>query len=323
MQLPRLGVGPMSHDIVRTVCEYTIRRRRPVMMIASRNQVDHDGGYVTDTPGLVSLVKGYHGHSVILCRDHCGPYFKDDEVQTHLELAVERCLRTIDSDLAHGFKVIHVDVGRVEDASRYRVADLLIRRAIDIDPTIMVEFGSEDNLGMAGNLDALRRDLSYLEQYRNNVRFVTFPTGTMVKNGQVGSFNTSATLEASKLINAAGFKLKEHNADWLDQDEITWHFSCGVGAMNVAPQLGSLQTSLVLSMAGDDASLEMFRNDVVNGGRWAKWSANATPDEATVLAGHYHFRGDAYTRLLASCDNYRYKALLTKEVFDLLDGYMR
>lgn len=322
MQLPRVGVGPMSHDIIRAVCEYTIRRKKSVMMIASRNQVDYDGGYVTNTSGLASSVRSHHGNSVILCRDHCGPYFRDDETDLPLDLAVERCLATIADDLSNGFKIIHVDVGKVDDANRYRVADTLIQRALHLDPQVMIEFGSEDNLGSAGNIEGLCNDLAYLDRYRENIRFVTFPTGTKVKNGQVGTFNTAVTLEAVRLIGAHGFKLKEHNADWLDRDEITWHFSCGVGAMNVAPQLGTLQTKLILAMAADEHAKDEYMQDVLGGKKWMKWCHDASPHDAVDLAGHYHFSGDTYKRLLDSCDNYRYKAVLTKNVFDLIDGYM-
>jgi hypothetical protein len=47
------------------------------MIIASRNQIDSDNGYVMTTQELNDRVQ--KSDYLWLCRDHCGPYFLDSE----------------------------------------------------------------------------------------------------------------------------------------------------------------------------------------------------------------------------------------------------
>ena len=41
-----LGVGPMSSEVIEAVYRYSHFHRKQIMLIASKNQVDHSGGYV-------------------------------------------------------------------------------------------------------------------------------------------------------------------------------------------------------------------------------------------------------------------------------------
>jgi hypothetical protein len=38
----KLGFGPMSKDIVDILCKHSVENNYPLMIIASRNQVDYD-----------------------------------------------------------------------------------------------------------------------------------------------------------------------------------------------------------------------------------------------------------------------------------------
>ena len=51
----RLGFGPMSPEAIKAICNYTYDTKRPLMIIASRNQVDAESGYVMTTPELRKL----------------------------------------------------------------------------------------------------------------------------------------------------------------------------------------------------------------------------------------------------------------------------
>ena len=78
-----LGIGPMSMRLIRGVVELAKERDFPVMLIASRNQVDSDEfghGYVRGwnqdrfVADVQSVIDEYGFDGLLyLCRDHGGP----------------------------------------------------------------------------------------------------------------------------------------------------------------------------------------------------------------------------------------------------------
>ena len=90
----KLGVGPMSPLIVDILAGYAVKHERPMMIIASRNQVDAEGGYAMTTPELARQLESYPRSHIRLCRDHCGPYFLDSEKELPLNKAVEATKQT-------------------------------------------------------------------------------------------------------------------------------------------------------------------------------------------------------------------------------------
>ena len=84
----KLGFGPMSIIVNRALAEYASMKQRPLMIIASRNQVDADSGYVMQTQALADQMEPLRSDYLMLCRDHCGPYFLDSERELSIKDAV-------------------------------------------------------------------------------------------------------------------------------------------------------------------------------------------------------------------------------------------
>ena len=105
----KLGFGPMSKEIITILAEHTQKNNYPLMIIASRNQVDYVTGYVCTTAELAGQVQQYKNPNLLLCRDHCGPYFSDLDRGLTIEDAMDRCMKTISADIAAGFDLIHID----------------------------------------------------------------------------------------------------------------------------------------------------------------------------------------------------------------------
>ena len=55
----KLGLGPMSTEIIEAVFRYSHFHRKQLMMIPSKNQIDHEGGYVNSwtTKQFMDFVK--------------------------------------------------------------------------------------------------------------------------------------------------------------------------------------------------------------------------------------------------------------------------
>lgn len=73
-----------------------------------------------------------------------------------------------------------------------------------------------------------------------------------------------------------------------------------VDAMNIAPQLGVVQTNITLTAAdryGIDAS--DFLNASHASGKWGKWMLDSSDRlKNSIISGHYVFASDEYQRLL-------------------------
>lgn len=46
--LKNLGIGPMSSEVIESVYKYSAINNQPLMLIASKNQIDHSSGYVNN-----------------------------------------------------------------------------------------------------------------------------------------------------------------------------------------------------------------------------------------------------------------------------------
>ena len=75
-----------------------------------------------------------------------------------------------------------------------------------------------------------------------------------------------------------------------------------VDALNIAPQLGVIQTGLVLNKCLIyGIQFNDFANIVYEGSKWKKWLHNNDKKNkylCTQIAGHYHFASDEYKKIV-------------------------
>ena len=167
-----VGIGPMSPTLIKATMLLAKQKDFPLMFIASRNQVDADelgGGYVChwDQARFHKAIQetakavGYEG-LYYLCRDHGGPWQRDNERNAHLpeDEAMRLGKQSYLVDLENGFDLLHIDptkdpyvVGKVIDM------DVNIRRTVElIDyveterkkrnlPPVSYEVGTEETNG--------------------------------------------------------------------------------------------------------------------------------------------------------------------------------
>lgn len=324
MNLPRIGVGPMSREIVASLCEYSNVREKPLMLIASRNQVDFSDGYSCITKDLVEMVRET-GQNILICRDHCGPYFKDSDRGLSLDDAMERALLTMSTDISLGFDLIHIDTSRV-DRDHLENSKRLIEHALSLNPEIMIEYGSEENLGGSCQLALLEKDLRFLWPYRKNVRFVVAQTGSLTKDRQVGRFDPRLVSDITSMVHDHGFLFKEHNADYLTEEDLKLRCDAGVDAVNIAPQIGTEMSRAVKTVCENHGNLEtwnLFCQEVRRGGKWERWVTDDVDDDHIgIVAGHYHQSSTLFSSMI---DEHRdeYQRILRDSVFKIMDLYSK
>lgn len=275
-----LGIGPMSKPLLKATLELAQEKDFPIMLIASRNQVDSDEfghGYVRGwdqdrfVADVIEVQKeiGFDG-LCYLCRDHGGPWQRDEERNAKLpvEEAMERCIRSYKHDMEAGFDLLHIDPTKDPEFSMGTVPfDLVINRTVDIIeelekfrkekglPEIGYEAGTEETNGGLTSVDAFSSFIDELvarlaEKGIKAPEFVVGQTGTLTRlTENVGNFNreNAALLSANAAKHGVG--VKEHNGDYLSDKILLEHPVLGLTAMNVAPEFGTVETRAYLELA--------------------------------------------------------------------------
>ncbi len=327
----KLAIGPMSSEIIEAVFRYSHYNRRELMLIASKNQIDHSGGYVNgwNTFEYMQFIKEmklkYVNSKVIICRDHCGPGFNGN-------FEIEDTYKTIKNDIENGFNLIHIDLCHYNGTKdeQLEASKKLVEYCLSLNPSIMLEIGTDENAGdnfSIPNLSEIEKEIDFFKGFCSP-EFYVVQTGSLTKEvNQVGNFNGDFLKGISVLLKIKDIKLKEHNADYLSREAIKKRKGI-VDAINIAPQLGVVQTNLVLGKClvyGIDFT--DFVEEVYNSGKWKKWLHNNTPDNkflCILVAGHYHFSSNNYKKIINKLENFCdiYEEIITT-VMEVIDHYER
>jgi len=299
----KLGISPVSMNVIDSVIEYSNKYDVQLMLIASRNQIDTAGGYV----GLTSkeFVDYARSPNIVVCRDHSGS-----------------SVEAIMSDLGAGFDLIHID------CSEY-LGDILqaTKRLLEIVKycDVLLEVGTEDNTGISTNTDKFRRDLEFITKIVRP-EFIVGGTGSLVKEiYQVGYFDYDTVKELVSMAHSFGIKFKEHNVDYTSLTDLRQRVNVGVDAINIGPELGVAQTKVVIELAQRyGVSLDALLNRSLQSGAWKKWTYGKTLDSLkSVIAGHYVFNTTEYRELIDKLNQVTdINSEINKGITALLNHYM-
>ena len=315
----RLGFGPLSHRIIDSLVSYSNEKKRPIMIIASRNQIDKDSGYVMTTTDLNKKVK--KTKFIKICRDHCGPYFLDNEKELSLPEALNATKMTIEADIENGFDLIHIDTSRC--ITPLIVAEDLFNFSLKLKSNLEFEFGTEENVGVKTSVKKYKESVDFAKNFPN-VKFVVAQTGSLVMENKQFGKTTSAILK--KLVDVANKNqvyLKEHNADYLTKDQISLRRITGVHALNIAPQLGVMETMTVLNLANQyGVDTQNFKNLVLKNNKWKKWMLDDDNNVKIIVAGHYHFNSYEYSKLNDRLQKFvDIDKTVTENLYNIFDCY--
>ncbi len=322
-----LGIGPMSKTLIKACMTLAKDKDFPLMFIASRNQVDADslgGGYVCNwnQETFAAAIKEVAAETnfdgfYYLCRDHGGPWQRDNERNAHLpeKEAMELGKKSYLYDLLNGFDLLHIDptkdpyiVGKViePDINVNRTVELIdfveTERKKRNLPAISYEVGTEETNGGLTSPENYEKFIQKLharldEKNLPHPSFIVGNTGTLTRlTENVGHVDSTSCKELSAVAKKYHVGLKEHNGDYLDDAILLEHPALGVTAMNVAPEFGTVETRAYLKLVETEARLaeqgliekpselgQALREESVKSGRWKKWMVDGkdklTPEE--------------------------------------------
>jgi hypothetical protein len=322
-----LGVGPMSKNCVDAAIEIANDFDIPLMLIASRRQIDsfeHGGGYVNNwvtTQFSEYVKKNDIRNNIILSRDHGGPWQNSKEVERNLDLrsAMESSKQSFLIDIKSGFNIIHIDpsIDIHEKPSIDQIMDRLIElyeycwiQSQRIGNDILFEIGTEEQTGAVNSPDEFENLLSKFCSYciKENLpkpTFVVAQTGTKVMEiKNIGTFDSPfrvanelpAEIQVPKMIEICekhGVMLKQHNTDYLSDESLQWHPRLGIHAANVAPEFGVTETLALIKIL-DTHNLSEISEKFIDlsflSYKWKKWMLpNSQYDKKykAIISGHY------------------------------------
>lgn len=324
-----LGVGPMSVNCVDAAIELANDFEVPILMIASRRQIDSKefgGGYVNNwvTEDFARYVTDRDKKGkVLLARDHGGPWQSPMEIKEGLGLrrAMDSAKASFRADIIAGFQVLHIDPSI--DIHGTPDIDEILDRVFDLYEfcwseaqksrrEIIFEVGTEEQSGSTNSQEELDYTLNAIKKFclQNRVpepTFVVIQCGTRVMEMRnVGSFDSPirvaneipAEIQLPKMIeicNRHGLLMKEHNTDYLSDEALQWHPRLGIHAANVAPEFGVAETNAlikVLETNGLAKLADRFLEIAYDSNKWNKWMlehTTATDRDRSLIAGHYVF----------------------------------
>ena len=324
----RLGLGAMSPEIIEGVIKASSALKKPLMLISTQNQINLNRGYVNNwtTKEYMDFVNNlrrkYKDSKIYICRDHCGPGF------SFKNTIVNDVYDTVYDDINNGFDLIHIDFSKFNKNRKIVLSETkkIIKWILKQKDNIKIEIGTEENVGeWKNNFEEIETEINFFKEFLVPEFFVV-QTGSLVKEiNQVGSFNNKFISRIHELLSVHGFKLKEHNADYLDYEMIKKRKGI-VDAMNIAPQLGVIQTQVVINEAliyGLD--INPFLNCSYNSRAWKKWLYKSTPRNkmlCSIIAGHYNFYSDEYKELISNLEKYtNIKDLIISKIINLIQYY--
>ena len=304
-----LGLGPMSKEVINSLDFFTKKNHLNIMLICSRNQIETHklgGGYVENfsTSEFAKFVKKKKNKHLLMCRDHCGPFKRDERKTTNIEKEIENCKTSLFDDIINDFRIIHIDTSEC-GKQKYEIAHELIsfcnNTAQNYNKKIFFEFGCEDH-GVLTNLKKFSDDAKFLSNYENK-QYIVCSTGSLVKSTfQVGQFDIDTVKKMKKISRDNGILLKEHNCDYLNYQQIHLRKHYGIDAINIAPELGAIQSSLTYHISKSinlDKEFNNFQKYVLKKRKWKKWNYNNENNLIKFLsAAHYHFNSKIYKDLL-------------------------
>ncbi len=324
-----LGVGPMSVNCVDSVLELTNEYNVPIILIASRRQIDSEqfnGGYVNNwtTSEFANYVRNKDKvKNVILARDHGGPWQNNNEIEQKMnpDQAMRSAKDSFKSDIDAGFEILHIDPSI--DINGPVPKDKLMDRLFELyeycwdyakksNKEIAFEVGTEEQSGSTNTPDNLNETLHLIEKFCNKNKilfpsFVVIQTGTKVMEMRnIGSFDSplrveneiAAEIQVPKMIEICknfNIFMKEHNTDYLSDQSLLWHPRLGIHAANVAPEFGVAETVAFLQILENNnlRSLALkFIELSHNSKKWQKWmlpNSTASVREKALISGHYIF----------------------------------
>lgn len=308
-------IGPMSKNIVDSIINLSNNNNYNIGVVVSRRQVDYNNGYVNNwkTLDFIKYIKE-KTNNVIIERDH-GGIGQGEEFDNGFLSYYDDCVSNID--------IIHIDPWK-----QYKEYKIGLKETIDsikfidkINPNVLYEIGTEESIlhFSSEDLNKFINDLKdNLDSYLfDKIVYAVIQSGTKLKGTEnIGKFNLNRLREMTDICKKYDILSKEHNGDYLSEKEIKIRFENGLNAINIAPEFGVFETSIILEILNENEK-ECFFNMCYKSNKWNKWvdkdfNPFENKEKLIKICGHYQFSTNEFKNLNLNLNNLIQKKLYNK-----------
>ncbi len=324
-------LGPMTKNVVDCIIEFSNKYNFNITLIPSRRQVEYNGGYVNDwdTSSFVNYIRTNDKfNNIKIERDHggiCQGYIEDDG------------LASLKQDCKY-MDIIHIDpwkkYNNYQDGLNETIKEL--NYCYDLNPNIIFEIATEESIRPfeVNELEDLIIDLKkkLRECVYNNIKYLVIQCGTkLLEKKNIGNYNKDKLKSMIQLCKKYNLISKEHNGDWVDCKTIKEKFENGLECINIAPELGEIETNTILNEIYNiknefqrNKIFEQFYKICYESKRWKKWVSNSfNPEEnkekLIKICGHYVLSNKSFLNLKKELYNIDLK--IKENIFNKLHSY--
>ena len=288
---PKYFIGPMSKNIVDTIIEFCNETNNTIGLIPSRRQIENTGGYVNSwtTKEFSEYIRS-KTNKILLIRDHSGPeqgQISDDGYES------------LNEDCKY-LDVIHIDPWKKYSIFSEGLEETIkmIEYCYNQNSNIQYEIGTEEAIRkfevdeLDTFINVVKTTLS--DDIFGKIEYLVIQCGTSLCQGSnTGLFDEERLRNMLSIANKYGLKAKEHNGDWIDLSMQQKKLNMGLRYVNIAPELGELETKVILSRIRSDDFDKLFQI-CLDSGRWKKWVSESfhpytNKKELILITGHYIF----------------------------------
>lgn len=290
--------GVISKNQIDCILDYSNQYDKEVILIPSRRQIECNGGYVNNwtTKEFSNYIKN-NSSNIKIQRDHSGPGQGLDDDDGYASLK-EDCKY---------FDIIHVDPWKkyqdLDDGVKWTVD--MIKFCYDINPNMEYEIGTEEAIRsysveeLEKIILAIKYELS--DEIFKKIKYCVIQCGNSLINCKNNNnYDEEKLISMLNLVKKYNFISKEHNGDYNDIELIKRKHNIGLEYINIAPEFGTLETSVILDkIKNNELDYQKIYDMCLKSGKWKKWVSSDfdvenNKDKLILITCHYIYSNEDF-----------------------------
>jgi hypothetical protein len=296
MKQPKYFICPMSRNIVESILNIDSEE---FGLLPSRRQIDFNGGYVNgwNTEKFNKYVRS--AKIIQIERDHGGPLQGVDKDNGYDSFKTD----------SRYFNIVHVDPWKKTKNLKVGIKETIkyLKFIHEHNPAIKFEIGTEESIRKFNEveliefIETIKNNVN--EQIFDNIEFVVIQSGVgldLVNRKNIGTFDLERLDRMIDIGKLYGKKTKEHNGDYLSNEELKIRFEHGLNSINIGPEIVQLETETYLNHMSQK-NIDEFYDLCLQSKKWEKWVDKnfdyTNKKNLIMVCGHYLFSNTKFLNI--------------------------